>query len=223
MTKQASITTGTLPDTSKSSDFDWSTPVSTKIETADAFDWSTPVTANTSQTVDSIDWGAPVSKFEDEGLDLSLDKEGDQDDCDTKSDSEIERKDKLNFGASSDAGLKDTASSHCKGDIMTHQLKFIACLKIMMEELSTLATGFEVDGGQLRFQLYIWLERQVECLKQQCGYGIDIDSIHPITMKGMFTICPIMTTFWPLLFVSASVLSPYQSYLQMIYHFLLCP
>ncbi len=35
-------------------------------------------------------------------------------------------------------------------DIMAQQLKFIACLKIMMEELSTLATGFEVDGGVLR-------------------------------------------------------------------------
>jgi hypothetical protein len=33
------------------------------------------------------------------------------------------------------------------------QLKFIACLKIMMEELSTLATGFEVDGGLLRYQV----------------------------------------------------------------------
>lgn len=35
-------------------------------------------------------------------------------------------------------------------DIMAQQLKFIACLKIMMEELATLATGFEVDGGLLR-------------------------------------------------------------------------
>ena len=35
-------------------------------------------------------------------------------------------------------------------DIMAQQFKFIACLKIMMEELSTLATGFEVDGGLLR-------------------------------------------------------------------------
>lgn len=33
-------------------------------------------------------------------------------------------------------------------DIMAQQLKFVACLKILMEELSTLATGFEVDGTQ---------------------------------------------------------------------------
>ena len=57
------------------------------------------------------------------------------------------------------------------GDIMAHQLKFIACMKILMEELSTLATGFEVDGGQLRFQLYIWLEQEVEVLKKLCNYS----------------------------------------------------
>ena len=41
-----------------------------------------------------------------------------------------------------------------------------------MEELSTLATGFEVDGGQLRYQLYVWLEKEVEVLKVLCHYGL---------------------------------------------------
>ena len=59
---------------------------------------------------------------------------------------------------------------------MAQQLKFVACLKIMMEELSTLATGFEVDGGQLRYQLYIWLEKEVQVLKSICSYGLDIDA-----------------------------------------------
>lgn len=36
-------------------------------------------------------------------------------------------------------------------DIMAQQLKFVACLKILMEELSTLATGFEVDGESFTF------------------------------------------------------------------------
>ena len=62
------------------------------------------------------------------------------------------------------------------GDIMAHQLKFIACLKIMMEELATLATGFEVDGGQLRYQLYVWLEKEVDVLKKLCNYGQDMDT-----------------------------------------------
>lgn len=53
---------------------------------------------------------------------------------------------------------------------MAQQLKFICCLKMMMEELATLATGCEVDGGQLRYQLYVWLEREVEALKEICNY-----------------------------------------------------
>lgn len=70
---------------------------------------------------------------------------------------------------------------------MAQQLKFIACLKILMEELSTLATGFEVDGGQLRYQLYVWLEREVEALKQLCNYsnGEGIDGVN-VTMGEDF-------------------------------------
>lgn len=186
MSKQASINTGTLQDSKDdgTSDFDWSKPVSNKIETADAFDWSAPVMSNGIQTADSFDWGAPVSKFEKEGLDLSLDKEKEQDDGDTKSDPEIERRDKLMLGTSSDK-LKSLNDAETCADIMAQQLKFIACLKIMMEELSTLATGFEVDGGQLRYQLYIWLERQVECLKRLCGYGLFVDHFHSAHALGM--------------------------------------
>ena len=75
-------------------------------------------------------------------------------------------------------------------DIMAQQLKFIGCLKIMMEELSTLATGFEVDGGLLRYQLYIWLEREVEALKQLCNYGATDSSIQsdpPATTDSLQT------------------------------------
>lgn len=68
-------------------------------------------------------------------------------------------------------------------DVMAQQLKFVACLKILMEELSTLATGFEVDGGQLRYQLYIWLEKEVEALKELCNYTasdvIDSSDLEP--------------------------------------------
>jgi len=62
------------------------------------------------------------------------------------------------------------------GDIMAHQLKFIACIKIMVDELSTLATGFEVDGGQLRYQLYVWLEKEVEVLKRLSSYVMESDA-----------------------------------------------
>ena len=72
---------------------------------------------------------------------------------------------------------------------MAQQLKFVACLKIMMEELSTLATGFEVDGGQLRYQLYIWLEKEVQVLKSICSYGLDIDVAMPHASGKCYHIC----------------------------------
>ncbi|CAN8004947.1 unnamed protein product [Ixodes hexagonus] len=55
--------------------------------------------------------------------------------------------------------------------LLVFSLLRIAFALIMMEELSTLATGFEVDGGQLRHQLYLWLERCVAALKELCQYG----------------------------------------------------
>lgn len=66
-------------------------------------------------------------------------------------------------------------------DIMAQHLKFVASLRILMEELATLASGFEVDGGQLRYQLFIWLEKEVTVLKQLCDYNtgegdvVDVD------------------------------------------------
>ena len=33
----------------------------------------------------------------------------------------------------------------------------------------------QVDGGQLRYQLYIWLEKEVTVLKAICSYGVDVD------------------------------------------------
>ncbi|XP_050532464.1 dmX-like protein 2 isoform X5 [Daktulosphaira vitifoliae] len=59
----------------------------------------------------------------------------------------------------------------CNLDVMAQQLKFVACLKILMEELSTLATGYEVDGGELRYHLYLWLEREVDALRHLCNYS----------------------------------------------------
>ena len=156
---------------------DWSQPViNTTNQTADSFDWSKPVTSNIGQTSDAFDWSQPVSKFDDEPLDLGF-EDKDPDEQDTKSDSEVESKDKLLKNQSveqRDEGIApDGHKKNHVGDVMAHQLKYIACLKIMMEELSTLATGFEVDGGRLRYQLYIWLEKEVECLQRICGYGLD--------------------------------------------------
>ncbi|KAK8379722.1 hypothetical protein O3P69_019607 [Scylla paramamosain] len=109
----------------------------------------------------SFDWGAPSStsgrrKEEELDLDFSLGAEEEEEEEEEKEEEKAQEEEE-------DVGPKQL-------DIMAQQLKFISCLKMMMEELATLATGCEVDGGQLRYQLYIWLEREVEALKEVCDY-----------------------------------------------------
>lgn len=61
--------------------------------------------------------------------------------------------------------------------MIAEQLKFRACLKILMTELRTLATGFEVDGGKLRFQLYNWLEKEIAGMHKICNYKVFFKNI----------------------------------------------
>lgn len=150
-------------------DYDWSGP-----EKPSSIDWSVP------QKADSFDWGAPVSKTDTDEFKLEWDDDNKSDD-DDGSDTGLGLKlDKLepNIEVQSVAH-SDTDNNRTETlDIMAQQLKFVACLKILMEELSTLATGFEVDGGQLRYQLYVWLEKEVEALRQLCSYSsADIDIV----------------------------------------------
>ncbi|CAH2049435.1 unnamed protein product, partial [Iphiclides podalirius] len=118
----------------------------------------------------SVDWGAPVSSIKNDELVLAWDDDDKESNASGASTPPLEMKmDKTEEPANAvDAEQKEDAPSV---DIMAQQLKFVACLKILMEELSTLATGFEVDGGHLRYQLYIWLEREVEALRRLCGYA----------------------------------------------------
>ncbi|KAH9413091.1 DmX-like protein 1 [Dermatophagoides pteronyssinus] len=129
-----------------------------------------------------FDWGAPASNLfapvETGDFELKIDLGKDEDD--EISDEEIKEKKVLLENeklSESDDNLfndrnqeEDQDSDSTEIDVMAQQFKFISCLKIIMEELSTLATGFEVDGGQLRYQLYIWLERSVQVLKDICKY-----------------------------------------------------
>ena len=55
-------------------------------------------------------------------------------------------------------------------DMFAQQIKFLSCLKILIQEMSTLATGFEVVGGQLRYYLYYWLERETHILRNIADY-----------------------------------------------------
>ncbi|CAH2982214.1 unnamed protein product [Chilo suppressalis] len=123
----------------------------------------------------TVDWGAPVSTAKSDELVLSWDDDDDDKGSggsgastpplEMKMDKQQEEQ-PVN-GANNEAKEEEPPTV----DIMAQQLKFVACLKILMEELSTLATGFEVDGGHLRYQLYIWLEREVEALRRLCGYA----------------------------------------------------
>lgn len=160
------------------------------IKTASSMDWGAPV-----ETSSSMDWGAPVSKIDNNEFKLEWDddekSEEDDDDLglalklDSNKITAEQEPDILSTQKSVNAGADHERTETL--DIMAQQLKFVACLKILMEELSTLATGFEVDGGQLRYQLYVWLEKEVEALKQLCSYSntdvetVDDTAIHDIS------------------------------------------
>jgi len=136
---------------------------------------STAAAAASSQAAaDLFDWSQPATQFEEETLEL-----------DWRSDEEEEPKSPTTTQTSAQKTATDVDEYRVKpshqpsdgiGDIMAHQLKFIACIKIMVDELSTLATGFEVDGGQLRYQLYVWLEKEVEVLKRLSSYVMEPDA-----------------------------------------------
>ncbi|XP_037292444.1 dmX-like protein 2 isoform X2 [Manduca sexta] len=122
----------------------------------------------------SVDWGAPVSSTKTDELVLSWDDDEDKgSEASGSSTPPLEMKMDKKEEEPIVNGVPETkeAEEAPTVDIMAQQLKFVACLKILMEELSTLATGFEVDGGHLRYQLYIWLEREVEALRRLCGYA----------------------------------------------------
>ncbi|XP_052742471.1 dmX-like protein 2 isoform X1 [Bicyclus anynana] len=121
----------------------------------------------------SVDWGAPVSSAKDDELVLKWDDDDDEEEKSGSGASTPPLEMKMDKSVDTDVQATSETEKEEEGptvDIMAQQLKFVACLKILMEELSTLATGFEVDGGHLRYQLYIWLEREVEALRRLCGY-----------------------------------------------------
>ncbi|XP_046679181.1 dmX-like protein 2 [Homalodisca vitripennis] len=114
-----------------------------------------------------LDWSQPVSTKDDE---LVLNWDDDEKDDEEKEEEEPALEMKIDQEPVDEVD-GETEKAVGQLDIMAQQLKFVACLKILMEELSTLATGYEVDGGQLRYQLYLWLEREVEALRQLCNYS----------------------------------------------------
>ena len=130
----------------KREDMDWSTPLvnqSTKAETLE-FDWGQPINGK-SDTLE-LKWSD----------DENSESEGSDDGITMKETSRAE------IPAVVPEAKVEMEQETGGLDIMAQQLKFVACLKILMGEMATLATGFEVDGGQLRLQLYLWLDRELQ-------------------------------------------------------------
>lgn len=132
-----------------------------------------------SDSVLSFDWSQPSLTLPDESLELKWDSDKDEDDGEEEEDAKDSTSPKT---ADSSHVSQDLASppqesvtdSEDSGDFITPsddilaaQLKFTACLKIMTNELRTLSTGYELEGGKLRYQLYQWLEREVRTCKQK--------------------------------------------------------
>ncbi|XP_071658707.1 dmX-like protein 1 isoform X5 [Patagioenas fasciata] len=181
-----------LMDTSK--DFSPSSPLK-ELETKDlssGVDWSQPVfnglgsysdcsSGKHSSSSLSFDWSQTSVVIQDEHLKL----QSDSDESDESEDSSLVMK-KLKPLKKTEE-LHETNSSYTESlsvvddkdilspseDIISAQLKFRACLKILTVELRTLSTGYEVDGGKLRYQLYQWLEREVIALQKTCDYSVE--------------------------------------------------
>uniref|UniRef100_A0A8C2PW58 Dmx-like 2 n=1 Tax=Cyprinus carpio TaxID=7962 RepID=A0A8C2PW58_CYPCA len=146
---------------------------------ASDLDWGAPAVPSQALGADSstiLDWSQPMIKIEDEGLQLDWgdDKEEDEDEEGGLTMKKPEVEDEEAKKPSKSAALQHEDSTGESGvDVIAEQLKFRACLKILMTELRTLATGYEVDGGKLRFQLYNWLEKEIEATHHICNYKVD--------------------------------------------------
>ncbi|XP_061623672.1 dmX-like protein 1 isoform X4 [Phyllopteryx taeniolatus] len=147
-----------------------------------------------SDSVLSFDWSQPSLLHPDEPLELKWDSDKDDEDDDDDDDEEDSKNGKSCRPADNsnvfhdthnrmlppmEAGMDEDSednedSSDCidpSDDVLVAQLKFTACLKILTNELRTLSTGYELDGGKLRYQLYQWLEREVVTLQHCCSYN----------------------------------------------------
>lgn len=145
---------------------------------ASDLDWGAPDVPSQAWGADSstgLDWSQPMVKMEGEGLQLDWgdDKEEDEDEEGGLTMKKPEVEDEEAKKPSKSAALQhEDSTGESEVDVIAEQLKFRACLKILMTELRTLATGYEVDGGKLRFQLYNWLEKEIEAIHHICNYKV---------------------------------------------------
>ncbi|KAL7879312.1 hypothetical protein AOLI_G00102860 [Acnodon oligacanthus] len=135
-------------------------------------DWGAPVPSQAwgAETSAGLDWSQPMIKTEDEGLQLDW---GDDKDEDEEEDGGLTMKKPEDSKEKTGSLQREDSAGESEVDVIAEQLKFRACLKILMTELRTLATGYEVDGGKLRFQLYNWLEKEIEAMHRICNYKVE--------------------------------------------------
>ncbi|CAF1387729.1 unnamed protein product [Adineta ricciae] len=119
------------------------------------------------QNVDSFDWSQPVTnKVEDDELQLEW------------SDDEKENEEeppKVEEPVQKATASVDDKSVKQQFDTIGQYMKLICCLKIIVEEMATLATGFEVAGGQLRHHLACWLEQEIGVIRHLCNLNTSAD------------------------------------------------
>uniref|UniRef100_A0A3Q1EFU0 Dmx like 1 n=1 Tax=Acanthochromis polyacanthus TaxID=80966 RepID=A0A3Q1EFU0_9TELE len=138
-----------------------------------------------SDSVLSFDWSQPSLTLPDQPLELKWDSDKDDDDEDEEeakngksgrtADSSVFQDMQEAMSAVTETAVGEVAEDSNdfitpSDDILVAQMKFTACLKIMTNELRTLSTGYELEGGKLRYQLYQWLEREVVALQHCCSY-----------------------------------------------------
>ena len=111
--------------------------------------------------VDIMDWGQPVAKKADDD-ELELDWGDDGGDDEEKEETKEPAKQQVATKVEESPGKQSF-------DTIGQYMKLICCLKIIVEEMATLATGFEVAGGQLRHHLACWLEQEIGIIRQLCN------------------------------------------------------
>ncbi|KAG9487910.1 hypothetical protein GDO78_007614 [Eleutherodactylus coqui] len=188
------LRTSSLADTSKVS-MPSSPLLEEKKDSAGDFDWSSSLANGVAHATSEkpqhpsliFDWGQPSTVVEDEPLELKWDSETDEESEGSglsmkylkplqSSDSDKPEATTTSYSESLSIDENDVLS-HSE-DVIAAQLKFRACLKILTGELRTLSTGYEVDGGKLRCQLYSWLERAVVALQKICDYSTNLDELN---------------------------------------------
>ncbi|CAB1319344.1 unnamed protein product [Coregonus sp. 'balchen'] len=167
----------TNPDLSEmkkeqASDLDWSQPTLNGFESV-----SDSLSNSQSDSVLSFDWGQPSVSVQDDTLELKWDsdKEDEEDEPQGLAMKNISADNTSSVFQGDISPLTETPLDEAdvlmpSEDILAAQLKFSACLKILTTELRTLSTGYELDGGKLRYQLCQWLEREVVSLQRCCSY-----------------------------------------------------